>query len=89
MLDDAYSLLERGVDAIIMEYINPEPFLDFQVEAASRGVCVLNESQTPLTGAQNWNEDNYHGRLRGRCSCWRVGSRPRLRLAQDCLDRTS
>ena len=61
MLDDAYSLLERGVDAIIMEYINPEPFLDFQVEAASRGVCVLNESQTPLTGAQNWNEDNYQG----------------------------
>ncbi|MDE0189072.1 MAG: hypothetical protein OXN80_08230 [bacterium] len=61
MLDDAYSLLERGVDAIIMEYINPEPFLDFQVEAASRGVCVLNESQTPLTGAQNWNEDNYAG----------------------------
>ena len=61
MLDDAYSLLESGVDAIIMEYINPEPFLDFQVEAASRGVCVLNESQTPLTGAQNWNEDNYQG----------------------------
>ena len=61
MLDDAYSLLEAGVDAIIMEYINPEPFLDFQVEAASRGVCVLNESQTPLTGAQNWNEDNYQG----------------------------
>ena len=61
MLDDAYALLESGVDAIIMEYINPEPFLDFQVEAASRGVCVLNESQTPLTGAQNWNEDNYQG----------------------------
>ena len=61
MLDDAYSLLESGVDAIIMEYINPEPFLDFQAEAASRGVCVLNESQTPLTGAQNWNEDNYQG----------------------------
>ena len=61
MLDDAYTLLESGVDAIIMEYINPEPFLDFQVEAASRGVCVLNESQTPLTGAQNWNEDNYQG----------------------------
>ena len=61
MLDDAYALLESGVDAIIMEFINAEPFLDFQVEAASRGVCVLNESQTPLTGAQNWNEDNYQG----------------------------
>lgn len=62
MLDDAYALLESGVDAIIMEYINAEPWLDFAADAASRGVCVLNESQTPLTGAsQNWGEDNYDG----------------------------
>jgi ABC-type sugar transport system substrate-binding protein len=62
MLDDAYALLESGVDAIVMEYVNAEPWIDFATEAAARGVCVLNESQTPLTGAtQNWNEDNYSG----------------------------
>ena len=62
MLDDAYAMLESGVDALIFEYINAEPWLKFAEDAAAKGVCLINESQTPLTGASsNWGEDNYDG----------------------------
>ncbi len=63
MLDDAYSMLESGdIKAFIFEYINAEPWLKFAEDAAAKGVCVINQSQTPLTGASaNWGEDNYDG----------------------------
>ena len=62
MLDDAYAMVESGVDALIFEYINAEPWLKFAEEAAAKGVCLINESQTPLTGASsNWGEDNHDG----------------------------
>jgi ABC-type sugar transport system substrate-binding protein len=62
LLDDANAMLQSGVDALIFEYINANPWIPFAKQAEAKGVCLINQSQTPLTGASaNWGEENYPG----------------------------